>query len=46
MTDGVENFQVKVPTVLLLEMTSAYIQVLLRVRGKPKIPRSSVHGSS
>ena len=30
MTDGGENCQVKVPAVLLLEMTSAYIQVLLR----------------
>ena len=34
MTDGGENCQVKVPAVLLLEMTSAYIQVLLRVKGK------------
>ena len=46
MTDGVENFQVKVPAVLLLEMTIAYIQVLLRVRGKPKFPSSWVHESS
>ena len=30
MTDGGENCQVKVPAVLLLEMTSAYIQGLLR----------------
>ena len=30
MTDSEENCQVKVPAVLLLEMTSAYIQVLLR----------------
>ena len=29
MTDGGENCQVKVPAVLLLEMTSAYIQVLI-----------------
>ena len=35
MTDGLENCQVKVSAVLLLEMTSAYIQVLLRVKGKP-----------
>ena len=46
MTDGGENCQVKVPVVLLLEMTSAYFQVLLRVKGKPKFPRSSVHESS
>ena len=38
--------KVKVPTVLLLEMTSAYIQALLRVKGKPKLPSSSVHESS
>ena len=35
--------KVKVPAVLLLEMVSAYIQVLLRVTGKPKFPSSSVH---
>ena len=35
MADGGENCQVKVPAVLLLEMTSAYIQVLLKVQGKP-----------
>ena len=46
MTDGGENCQVEVPAVLLLEMTSAYIQVLLRVKGKPKFPSSSVHESS
>ena len=28
--------KLKVPAVLLLEMTSAYMQVLLRVKGKPK----------
>ena len=46
MTDTVENFQVKVPAVILLEMAIAYIQVLLRVRGKPKFPSSSVYESS
>ena len=46
MTDGGENCQVEVPAVLLLEMTSAYIQVSLRVKGKPKFPSSSVHESS
>ena len=46
MTDGGENCQVKVPAVLLLEMTSAYIQVLIRVKGKPKFPSSLVHESS
>ena len=46
MTDGLENRQVKVSAVLLLEMTSAYIQVLLRVKGKPKFPSSLVHESS
>ena len=46
MTDGVENFQVKVPAVLLLEMASAYIQFLLRLRGEPKFPSSSVLESS
>ena len=46
MTDGGENCQVKVPAVLLSEMTSAYIQVLLRFKGKPKFPSSSVHESS
>ena len=46
MTDSGENCQVKVPTVLLLEMTSAYIQVLLRGKGKPKFPSSLVHESS
>ena len=35
--------KVKVPAVLLLEMTSAYIQVLLKVKGKPTLPSSSVH---
>ena len=38
--------KVKVPAVLLLEMTNAYIQVLLRVKGKPKFPSSSVNESS
>ena len=38
--------KVKFPTVLLLEMASAYIQVILRVKGKPKFPSSSVHESS
>ena len=38
--------KVKVPAVLLLEMTSTYIQVLLRVKGKLKFPSSSVHESS
>ena len=28
--------KVKVPAVLLLEMTSAYIQILLRIKGNPK----------
>ena len=46
MTGGGENCQVKVPAVLLLEMTSVYIQVLLRVKGKPKFPSSPVHESS
>ena len=46
MTDGGENCQVKVPAVLLLEMTSAYIQVLLRFEGKPKFPYSLVLESS
>ena len=35
----------KVPAVLLLEMTSAYIQVLLRVKGKHKFPSRSVQES-
>ena len=34
--------KVKVPFVLGLEMSSAYIQVLLRVKGEPKLPSSSV----
>ena len=38
--------KVKVPAVLVLEMTCAYIQVLLRVKGKPKFPSSSEHESS
>ena len=38
--------KVKVPAVLLFEMTGAYNQVLLRVKGKPKFPSSSVHESS
>ena len=38
MTDSLENCQVKVSTVLLLEMTRAYIQVLLRVNGETQIP--------
>ena len=42
----VPRLQVKVPAVLLLEMTSAYIQVLLRFKGKPEFPSSSVHESS
>ena len=46
MTDGLENCQVKVPSVLLLEMSNAYFQVLLRVKGKPKFPSSSVHESA
>ena len=46
MTDGGENCQVKVPAVLLLEMTSAYIQVLLRVKGKPEFHSSLVYESS
>ena len=46
MTDDGENCQVKVPAVLLLEMTSAYIQVILRVKGEPKFHSSSVHESS
>ena len=45
-TDGGENCQVKVPAVLLSEMTSAYIKVLLRVKGTPKLPSSLVHESS
>ena len=36
----------KVPTVLLLEMTSAYIQVLLKVKGKHKFASRSVQESS
>ena len=43
MTDSLENCQVKVSTVLLLEMTNAHIQVLLTVNGKPKFPSSLVH---
>ena len=35
--------KVKVPAVLLLEMSSAYIQVLSRVEGKPKLPSNLVH---
>ena len=35
--------KVKVPAVLWLEMTSALIQVLLRLKGEPKLPSSSVH---
>ena len=46
MTGGLENCQVTVSAVLLLEMTSAYIQVLLKVKGKPKFPTSLVHESS
>ena len=38
--------KVKVPAVLLLEITSAYIQVHLRVKGKPEFPSGSVHESS
>ena len=36
----------KVPAVLLLEMTSAYIQVLLKVKGKHKFPSRLVQESS
>ena len=46
MTDVGENCQVKVPAVLLLEMTSTYIQVLVRVKERPKFPSSSVHDLS
>ena len=35
--------KVKVPAVIQLEMSSAKIQVLLRVKGEPKLPSSSVH---
>ena len=35
--------KVKVPTVLRLEMTSAQIEVLIRVKGEPKLPSSLVH---
>ena len=49
MTYGGENChgfnKSQSPAVLLLEMTGAYIQVLLRVKGKPKFPSSSVHES-
>ena len=38
--------KVKVPAVLRLEMTSALIQFLLRVKGEPKLPSSLVHERS
>ena len=47
MTDGGENchglINSQSPAVLWLEKTSAQIQVLLRVKGEPKLPSSSVH---
>ena len=48
MIDGGENCHglTKFPTFLLLEMTSAYIQVLLKVKGKHKFPSRSVQESS